>query len=189
MKKLWWRLLLGLALVSVVGCTLSLHVPLLPQQTSNWCWAASGQMAMQFLASSRAPSQCQEANDRFGLTTCCNTPTPSECVNGGWPEFGRYGFSAQTTSDTALSMAQLRSEFLSNRPVAFSWHWTGGGGHMMVAMGTQDADPSAGTPDMVEINDPWPPGSGDHYFLTYDAFVSGNDHTHWNDYYNIQVAH
>ena len=37
----------------------------------------------------------------------------------------------------------------------------------------------------VEVNDPWPPNTGDHYTHTYDNFVSGSDHTHQQDIYDV----
>ena len=40
--------------------------------------------------------------------------------------------------------------------------------------------------DMVESNNPWPPNVGTHEWISYGNYVSGADHTHWNDYYNIR---
>ena len=37
----------------------------------------------------------------------------------------------------------------------------------------------------VSVNNPWPPNVGDQYTKTYDDYVSGSDHTHWDDYYNV----
>ena len=45
---------------------------------------------MEFLGASI--TQCDEANKRFGRTDCCNNPTPVGCINGGWPEYDKYGF-------------------------------------------------------------------------------------------------
>jgi hypothetical protein len=87
----------------------------------------------------------------------------------------------------ALTWNQLKAELAdsagcSRRPVAFSWHWPGGGGHMMVAIGYQ----TVGGVNYVEINDPWAPNVGDHRFITYDFYVaSSGDHTHWDDFYQI----
>ncbi|HWB85421.1 MAG TPA: papain-like cysteine protease family protein [Bryobacteraceae bacterium] len=159
------------------------------QQTSMWCWAASGQMTMNFIHSGANVQQCDEANKRFGRSDCCNSPTPTECVNGGWPEYNKYSFTADTTSDAPLSWAQLTSQiYCSKKPFAFSWHWNGGGGHMMVATGYVTIDGV----NYVSVNNPWPPSSasgsgGVQEVYTYDKYNggSGQDHTHWNDYYNI----
>ena len=54
-----------------------LAVTLHPQETSMWCWAASGQMTMEFLGSN--VNQCTQANDRLGRNDCCNLPVPAGC--------------------------------------------------------------------------------------------------------------
>ncbi len=161
----------------------STNVILRAQQTNMWCWAASGQMVMEFLG--KNVSQCDEADKRFSHNDCCNSPTPAPCIQGGWPEFDKYGFAFQTTSDTALSWDELRAEIAThNRPFAFSWHWIGGGGHMMVVRGFLTVDGKR----FVSINDPWPPNIGDQRDITYEEFIEGPDHTHWNDYYAVTAA-
>jgi len=162
-------------------------VTLRPQQTDMWCWAASGQMVMEYLG--HPVQQCTQANNEFGRTDCCNSPTPGACVNGGWPEFDKYGFTFKRTSGAALSWNDLRAELSDSqgcgrRPVAFSWHWLGGGGHMMVAIGYN----VVGGTNYVEINNPWAPNIGDHTTITYDFYVaSAGDHTHWDDFYDVQM--
>src|SRR3954469_16807820 len=47
------------------------------QQTSMWCWAASGKMTMDFVHSASNVQECDEANKRFGRTDCCHSPVPS----------------------------------------------------------------------------------------------------------------
>lgn len=188
-----WRFLL---LMVLAGCCSpgpysGLPVTQHPQETSMWCWAASGQMVMDYLGNNVA--QCTQANDRFGRTDCpcgqcgANPVANPPCVNGGWPDFARYGFSFQRTSNTALSWGDLRRELSSNRwcgrtPVAFSWHWDGGGGHMMVAYGYL----GLASGRYVVIHDPWAPCSGDTRILTYEAYVSGTGYTHWDDFYRIR---
>jgi Papain-like cysteine protease AvrRpt2 len=153
-----------------------------------WCWAASGQMVMEFLGKNVA--QCTEANNRFSRWDCCQNPTPGACVMGGWPEFQKYGFTYKTTSDAALSWPDVRAQLASRNngcrgtPFAFSWHWQGGGGHMMVATGYTT---NAAGENFVFVNNPWPPEVGNTQTLTYDTFVElPGDHTHWDDYYDIE---
>ncbi|WNG18067.1 C39 family peptidase [Cystobacter fuscus] len=159
----------------------TLPVPLFPQETNQWCWAGSGQMIMNYLGATRV-SQCDQANRRLGRSDCCNSPVPSACVQPGWPEFEKYGFAYNTTSNSALSWSSLVSEINANRPVGFSWGWTGGGGHMMVASGYL----TLLNTNYVYVNDPWAPNVGDQYYITYSEYVSGADHVHWRDYYNIR---
>ncbi len=180
---------IGVAMLIINGCGCnctpnatigSQPVPLKPQQTSMWCWAASGEMCMDFLGG--AVDQCDEANERFGRTDCCDSPVPGGCVNGGWPEFDKYGFKADVTADKELTFGEIENQIYCRKsPIAFSWHWTGGGGHMMVVTGYTVIDDV----QYVSINDPWSPNVGDQRIITYDEYVSGSDHTHWNDYYNI----
>lgn len=197
---LWCKPLVRIGLIFVSASLLascckaplisSLPVTLHPQETSMWCWAGSGQMVMDFLGNNVA--QCTQANNRFGRTDCpctqCTNPVSNPpCVSGGWPEFDKYGFTFKRTSDTALSWEKLRTElanwkFCGKRPVAFSWHWNGGSGHMMVATGYVTVE---GT-NYVAILDPWAPCTGDSRIITYSAYVSGSGYTHWDDFYEIR---
>src|SRR5262245_62037888 len=99
MKTKW--IATGVAFAALGGCcaskiSSSLDVPLTAQETSMWCWAASGKMAMDYLGAST--TQCDQANQWLGRSDCCDTvPPPTECVRGGWPAYERYGFVADTT--------------------------------------------------------------------------------------------
>jgi hypothetical protein len=162
----------------------SVPVTLNGQLQTNWCWAASGQMTMNYLHPASNVQQCDEANKEFGRSDCCNASVPSACNNGGWPEYGKYSFTANTTSDAPLTWAQIQSQiYCAKKPFAFSWHWNGGGGHMMVATGYV----TIGGTNYVSVNNPWPPTGGVQEIYTYDKYVGGSgwDHSHWNDYYNI----
>ncbi|MEO8112194.1 MAG: papain-like cysteine protease family protein [Ginsengibacter sp.] len=150
------------------------------QHQSNWCWAASGQMTMNFLGGS--VTECDEANKRFSRSDCCNSPTPSACNNGGWPEFDKYGFKADHTSDAALSWDDVKKQIFCHKvPFCNAWHWNGGGGHMMVISGYMVLN----NVNYVYLRDPLPVGVGSSRWITYDAYVSGAGYTHWDDYYNI----
>ena len=68
----------------------------------------------------------------------------------------------------------------------FAWSWTGGGGHVMVAVG-YSVDARGGK--WVYSNNPWPPNVGNHDVLSYSAYVSDTGYTHQNDTYQITDAH
>jgi hypothetical protein len=161
-----------------------LDVPLYAQQTSRWCWAAGGEMIMTFLE--KPVWQCAQANSRFGRNDCC-APTPGACVKGGWPEYNQWGFTvSSTTWGTPLTWAQLKSQINNNKPVGFSWGWTGGGGHYMVAKGYT----SIGGVNQVVVNDPWPWNvnkfnGGTVKIISYSEYVSSSSYKHWQDDYNI----
>src|SRR5262249_11684796 len=114
----------------------ALPVTLHPQETSMWCWAASGQMVMDYLGHDQ--NQCTQAKRRFGRHDCgcnqCASVAAESCVTGGWPEFDKYGFTFQQTNDAPLSWADVRAQTSTESgckrtPFTFSWHWAGGGGH------------------------------------------------------------
>lgn len=173
-----------LAWHTVAGAT-SLPVPLIPQQTNEWCWAASGQMIMNYLGAT-AVTQCQQANNELGRSDCCMSPTPSACIKGGYTQFDKYNFNTTQYGGGALPFSMLKSEIDSNRPVEFAWSWTGGGGHVMVAVG-YSVDSSGN--QWVYSNNPWPPNVGNHDVLSYSAYVQDTGYTHQNDTYQITDAH
>ncbi len=187
----FFRKVLIVVAIAASGCCVKppikiLPVPITGQHTDMWCWAASGEMTMNYQGAT--VTQCDEANKRFGMTNCCNTPTPVACANGGWPEYFKYGFSSVNTSSAPLSWNQLRDEIAcKKRPYAFSWKWTPcgfNGGHMMVVSGYATI---LGI-NFVRVNNPWPwdpTGGGAQYFTTYSDYVAGSDHCHWDDYYKI----
>jgi|GEM_PF-450691 hypothetical protein len=179
----------------------SLAVPLHPQETGMWCWAASGQMIMDYLEHNI--SQCVQANNRFGRSDCCTIdlcPVPTvpncdqpqghPCACGGWPEFDKYGFTFKRTHNAALTWDQVRNQlsnekFCKKTPFAFSWGWAGGGGHMMVAKGFLTLNGV----NYVIIHDPWSPCVGDERIITYSRFSSNPGHyTHWDDFYDIKYT-
>ena len=161
-----------------------LTVPLWPQETSQWCWAASGQMCMDFLGNN--VSQCTQANNRFSFSNCCNSPTPGACVLGGWPEFNKYNFTSKNTVNAPLSWDEIRQEIdCSNRPITYTWHWAGGSGHMVTVVGYSTGE--CNEQRFLHINDPLPVNTGSNYTITYEAYVAGDPgSSHWNDYYEIK---
>jgi hypothetical protein len=164
-----------------------LPLVLRPQQTEMWCWAASAQMCMEFIGNTTV-AQCRQASNEFGVQGCCNSPTPIPCVDGGWPEFPKYGFTSLRTQDAGLSWEELVGEIDANRPIAFSWHWlvdgADAGGHMMVAHGYSEV---AGA-RLVHVADPWAPNVGDQYTISYDVYLAAPGHRHWDDFYEIRQA-
>lgn len=158
------------------------NVPITAQEQSNWCWAASGKMCMNYIHPASNITECDEANKEFSQTTCCANGSSSQCNNGGWPQPDKYGFTFNTTSNAPLTFAEIQGQIsCSAKPFAFSWHWSGGGGHMMVVVGYNTVD----SVNYVTVNDPLPVGVGSQWTNTYDYYVAATGHTHWNDYYNI----
>jgi hypothetical protein len=200
------RLLAGLVvLAGTLGCCWpgkhgSLAVALRPQEQEMWCWAAAGQMIMEYFG--REHSQCEQANALFGRQDCpcnqCSAPIGAPpCNKDGWPQFRRYGFDFAKTTDAALSWSEVKRQ-LSSRcsckksPFMVSWHLQGGGGHIVVANGYQEDGDREG---LVWAIDPLPhctgnqgPHFADHVGLFFDEYVQGPADWysgHWDDYYDI----
>ena len=143
-------------------------------------------MTMNFIHPASNVQQADEANKRFGRTDCGNSPTPTACIQGGWPEYEKYNFTRVRTSNTALTWDQVKQEVgCAGRPFALSWHWPSGGGHMMVAIGYQ----TSRLGNRVLVNNPWPPTGGNQTWMLYSFYVSATgDHTHWDDFYQIRYT-
>lgn len=169
------------------------------QETSQWCWAASGQTMMNYVGPKDVP-QCYEANQASGRTDCCNCPTPAACVFPGWPQFDTWGYKFNETAwGSALSWNQLVAEINAKRPVWFAWAWNGGGGHAMVAKGYFEIHLLSINQRLVLVANPWPPQGrcgagnaagpfgGNFEWRAYDEYVGGAayDHTHMVDIYQV----
>jgi hypothetical protein len=149
----------------------SLNIPLEPQHTPMWCWAASGQMVMRYVAGAEVP-QCDQANVHFARTDCCQSPTPQDCVKGGHADYSYWGVDSQA-HPASLTFEQLKAEIDANRPVGFRWAWTGGGAHLMVIIGYQIL---AGE-QMLLVNNPWPPDKGVQKWISYAEYLQSPTHT------------
>ena len=96
------------------SCILS--VQLIPQQAPQWCWAACGEMCMEFLNNDGVKiCQCDMANKIFrqgGITDGGNSCTGADAKSGAylpdipsaynrtaWPDFKDYGYTAQSTRE------------------------------------------------------------------------------------------
>lgn len=184
------------------------------QNTSSWCWAASGQITMNTIEDGSVPSQCDAVtklvngeDDEDGEIDCCASATPDEClVTSDRPPFAEYGFSFKKTSgnlslaseDRSLSWSQIKREiYCKKKPFAFSWRWSISdfdSGHMMVAVGYQEEDGER----FVHFFDPWPPKKGDvgkanrlkvvtyeEYIEDLDQIEAETDHIHGQSFYDI----
>jgi hypothetical protein len=162
----------------------SLNVTMDYQQQSNWCWAASTQMVLAYHGVS--VSQCSIVNNATGRSDCCTNGSSSSCNVTGWPDLANYGFSSTQTykasgpsyiDGTAVPWTQLVEETQANRPVIFAWHWNSGGGHALVASGTESVNGRQYVTILDPINGP--------SAITYDSFIQASNHTTWVNYYDI----
>lgn len=188
-SKLCWALLL--LYMSVVAAPAGaqaplgyVSVPLDGQQTDVWCWAASGEMAMQYFGVS--VQQCAEATFQFGQSQgkdCCTQPTPGVCISGGQVVIDHYGFTYQQLGGTsALTSTQIENQIATrNEPWIFNPYCAnqsecGQWGHVLVGVGYF----SPFFPFPVDlpfffliVNDPWPPTTGSSYLEFYQDYQAG----------------
>jgi len=149
------------------------------QETPLWCWAAAGEMVMDPKVN---VDQCDEANKVLQLQVCCNGSPADACIQGGFPPFADYNFTSMRTYDQALSWETIKAEIDAGRPVVFSWHWNQDGGHMMVIIGYREGENDHAR--KLRIFNPEKDATVRLY--SYAFYVEGTDHTHWDDFYDIQ---
>ncbi len=159
-----------------------------PQETNNWCWAATTQMLAEHL--DIFVSQCDLANHRFGKTNCCDPendgsdcPKTDDCNTPGWLELDHAGVKFDE-SGSALSWADVRKQiYCSKKPMGYAYGTPGVVGHVVVIKGYL----TIGGTDYVVLNDPWSPCNGAERIITYAEYENpAGSATHWNTWYNIE---
>jgi hypothetical protein len=140
--------------------TLSLRYA--PQASTNWCWAASGEMTMEWLGDEpNRVCQCRQAEEVLGVVGCCATPgscvpaadAPARCDAPRWPAFverpDAYGYDYKTTCDALVGRLdddacdrrpigwfELTAELCAGRPVLAALRSPGSPrGHLIVVKG------------------------------------------------------
>lgn len=104
------------------------------QEADNWCWAACGQMLIDFYKA-RAVSQCLMASTHFGLA-CCPRPLDKDCDHGAWPEdvYPAYGLGLDRLG-WPLDEHDLADELQRRAPVEVYYRWSGPGAHVALVVG------------------------------------------------------
>jgi hypothetical protein len=166
----------------------TLPVVLRAQETEVWCWAATGQMVMEFMG--KEVTQGAQANLAFRRTDCAQSPTPRACIRGGDILIRPYGFSHDITTKPMSEAAIVYQIHNLRKPIPFAWRWPGGGGHAALVVG-YSRQPDA--PFLVECLDPYPPpgrdprawSGGHRVFIPYSRWVSDYDHSFALAYFNV----
>ena len=173
-------------------------VPLIPQEQSEWCWAASTQMVLAFhqvpgmqpppaSAPSSAPLSSAQLKIVRSVDPLLRDGLPAHRLNvTGWPPFDAWGLDAEILqSPEVLSAEQVQSEIDAQRPFVVSWHYPRQGGHMLVIAGYL----WVGDDLWLVAHDPWPAGvdGGDRSLLSYDHYVEGMVGS-WRTYFQIRPA-
>jgi Peptidase_C39 like family len=158
-------------------------IPLYPQKLDQWCWAASAQMVLKYR--NKDVAQCTQANYRkLSAKDCC--PANPTCNKTGWPDIAleRNETDYSRLRGQALSLEALEEQIaIKKNPVIFSWKWTQGKGHMMVAVGYHTVQKDV----YIDILDPWAPNvGGSRKTVSYREYDSNDGHEHWDDFYDFR---
>jgi hypothetical protein len=168
-----------------------LNVQLIPQRAPVWCWAASSEMAFDFLNPSQAASvgQCSMAKiaDQDCKCTAPDTAKASDPDCNKLDPFGAKDFIPKLLKETRVTPSDpsspkaiagdlLKCEIQTREsPVLF---WPRGGdncantvGHISVAAGLVETQSKGG---FVYVLDPWPVNKGDKYWFTRKGFSCGS---------------
>jgi hypothetical protein len=165
-----------------------LPVKLHAQETEVWCWAATGQMTMEFLG--KGVSQAEQANLAFRRSDCGQRPTPRPCVRGGEILLRPYGFTYEASTKPLSEQAVIHQLHTLRKPIPFAWRFPGGGGHAALVTGyARQADGTL----LVACLDPYPPpakdarswGGGQRIFMPYSRWVGDYDHTFGHAFFNV----
>jgi hypothetical protein len=133
-----------------------LRFPIQAQTQSQWCWAAVSASVSRFYVPATTWTQCRVANVQWGRTDCCGTGAGGACNNPsvlGTALTTVGHLDRQTGVQEALQTVE--NEVVAGRPLCIRVGWAGGGGHFIVASGTEDdgfvwvSDPGGGTTALV----------------------------------------
>jgi hypothetical protein len=165
-----------------------LSVPLVSQEHSNWCWAASDQATLSYYGITgigQPISQCDIAQRALNTGySCCGNSTFSwsdECNSGVSISSSAnvINYWAGTNIDSGLkasvvnylSQSACVNEIACQQPFVMEFVWTSGGGHELVGYGYDQSGL------YLDYMDPWP----DHGYTKslYAWVVNASDH-YWN---------
>ena len=152
MKNFKTLLVILLIIIGSLGLKLNaqiLNVPLVIQEQTNWCWAATSKCVLDYYSFTNA--QCTIADytrtvatwHNFGSVNCCVDPSQGcNYWNYMWGFPGsiediliHFGSIYDNEISTYLSIPQIQAEASAGRPFIFRWGWYSGGGHFLVGQG------------------------------------------------------
>jgi len=164
---------------SLVYSDVTLSVPELFQEYSNWCWAGSSQAVLYYY--NQYPSQCEIANYAWNTTRCCSGSDDfydkvKGCNKANWLYgndgsiqgiLANWGVSSDGT-DEPLTWSASVEELDNANPFVMRFGWSTGGGHFLVTYGYITNG------SYLKYMDPWP---GEGYTTSlYSWVLSASDH-------------
>jgi hypothetical protein len=154
-----------------------LPVPFIAQGVQqNWCWAACAEMVLRYYSS---PVQaCDLANKEFKQTTCCVTPTSTDCDKELSDDritrlYYKHGLQHPTYTTNSISETDLATEIQGGRPIELGWTLLGGGAHAVLVVGSA---PVAGV-TFYRVHDPQYSSAGN---LIYARLLGADGYGSWD---------
>ncbi|MFF2777934.1 papain-like cysteine protease family protein [Streptomyces sp. NPDC058052] len=146
-----------------------LNITMQAQQKTNWCWAAGGNTIATWFG--RGYSQNQFCNAAFQRQQGYDCPNWQATLGNVQTGLSWAGVSPGSYVDGWLRYSTVQTEIDADRPIETRIQWAGGGGHMHVLYGYDDAN------SWVYWGDPWP--SSNRYNWASHAWYVNNASFSW----------
>jgi papain like cysteine protease AvrRpt2 len=117
------------------------------QERTEWCWATVSVSVAHFYDAASPWTQCSMVNAQLERTDCCRDGAACNQPQQLTPALERVGHLAQDFGGS-LTIEAIAAQIDAGKPVGLCIDWTGGGGHVVVIDGYDEA---AG---MVDVKDP-----------------------------------
>ncbi|MCE3200676.1 papain-like cysteine protease family protein [Paenibacillus sonchi] len=162
--------------VSAYVSYITLSVPVVKQEQTNWCWVASSVGVIDFLGT--PPTQNDFVNYvKGGVVNQAGTVADVKQ--------GLQHWNVSSTTGSSLSFQTVANQTSNNQPIISGIIWKSGGGHMYTIRGYYE-DTNSSKQDLYYI-DPWP-GNSNYNIMSYSNFLN-NSSFFWNEsVYNIYVS-
>jgi hypothetical protein len=161
--------------------SVTLPVPYVRQEQTQWCWAACAQMVANYLGNTNV-RQCELANALHGQSRCCQQPASPGCnepspYDGIAQVYGHLRVNCISHTWPVSGQVVVR-ELTAGRPVEIGLLWSGGGGHVAVVRGC--------TPQgLFAVHDPWFGSGLATYLNLYTAYGRGQWAYSFGDFRNL----
>lgn len=174
MKHLQWAVLSAALLLGVGNpAAVILPLPYHAQEQSNWCWAGSSNMILEYFG--ETPTQSEIAAFGTGGVNTWNYdwtgPSGDWNSDAGITVYGidqilEHWNVSQKHGSYTYTETEAEDVLNTGNPFVLRWGWDNGGGHFVVCTGVENG--------MVHINDPW--FSGGVIVSTYDWAARGESY-------------
>ena len=161
-------------------------VTMIPQQESNWCWAAVTVTVNALFSPGSTLMQCDVAKPVLvsetqikGAVDCC--ANPEQCnIPAYLQDALSWAGNLSLAEHGYLDFVGVTTEIDAGRPIGVRIQWSDGGGHFILIDGYREF--SSGVPQ-VHVADPY---YGPSYLFYSDLVNAYQDNGIWTDTYFVQ---